>query len=334
MNFDSFHQIAPLGSSFLASVGRYQSHQTKSWPQDIVIKQFQMPTTPDSSSFKLCLRELAVLIQLDHPCLVKLAGFSFASRYDPFRLATVFVEGDSLESVLNCPIPPPWWTSTIKSKVIAGIVLGMKYIHSQGVIHRDLKPSNVILELPNHLVRICDFNLSKILRKDGSQKRWSQLSGTPQYMAPEMYKGIQEGEIPPGFQRFKADIFSFALICYEIIVGVRLYSPRLSLEQIMYKVLSNQRGKIPEHVPTFVQRIIQDGWREMPDDRPTFIQILDILRENRFMISPDCDGRAVAAYVGEIEGQVEYGPGFWPIENDKDVEAEVIQLSQSRLSKR
>lgn len=40
--------------------------------------------------------------------------------------------------------------------ILLGISLGMKYLHSLGVIHRDLKPANILLD-DNLYPQICDF---------------------------------------------------------------------------------------------------------------------------------------------------------------------------------
>jgi serine/threonine protein kinase len=43
-----------------------------------------------------------------------------------------------------------------KLKIFKEIVLGLRYLHDQGVIHRDIKSSNLFLDSQNH-VKIGDF---------------------------------------------------------------------------------------------------------------------------------------------------------------------------------
>lgn len=45
------------------------------------------------------------------------------------------------------------------------ICLGISYLHHHKIIYRDLKPENILLDLFGNL-KIADFGLSKILKKD------------------------------------------------------------------------------------------------------------------------------------------------------------------------
>jgi serine/threonine protein kinase len=91
----------------------------------------------------------------------------------------------------------------VKSRIIVGTVIGMKYVHLKEVIHRDVKPSNIFIDKQNQDVPIPDF---------GSCYLCSVLSAltlqvcAAQSVAPEMYK---EGDYD-----FAVDVFLFGLILY------------------------------------------------------------------------------------------------------------------------
>lgn len=59
------------------------------------------------------------------------------------------------------------------------ILLGLEYMHSNGIIHRDIKPENIILDQKGYL-RLTDLGIAKQVEKDN----YKDTSGTPGYMAP------------------------------------------------------------------------------------------------------------------------------------------------------
>ena len=48
--------------------------------------------------------------------------------------------------------------------IIACLILGLEYIHSNNIIHRDLKPENLVFDEKGY-IRITDFGIAKITKK-------------------------------------------------------------------------------------------------------------------------------------------------------------------------
>ncbi len=46
-------------------------------------------------------------------------------------------------------------------KIFSQILLGLRYLHSEGVDHRDLKPDNILMYDMGATVRIADFGLAR-----------------------------------------------------------------------------------------------------------------------------------------------------------------------------
>jgi len=61
--------------------------------------------------------------------------------------------------------------------IVASIVVGLEYLHLNGVLHRDIKPENLVLEDSGY-VRITDLGIARIWNPENSQ----DTSGTPGYM--------------------------------------------------------------------------------------------------------------------------------------------------------
>ena len=61
--------------------------------------------------------------------------------------------------------------------IIACIIIGLEYLHLNGVLHRDIKPENLVLD-ENGYVRITDLGIARVWNPENSQ----DTSGTPGYM--------------------------------------------------------------------------------------------------------------------------------------------------------
>jgi hypothetical protein len=53
-------------------------------------------------------------------------------------------------------VNPLWWTSTVKAKAIAGIVLGLRFAHSFGWLHGHLTGNSILFD-SDHCIQIVDF---------------------------------------------------------------------------------------------------------------------------------------------------------------------------------
>jgi serum/glucocorticoid-regulated kinase 2 len=91
------------------------------------------------------------------------------------------------------------------------ILLGLKYIHSKGVIHRDVKPENLVFDEAGFLY-ITDFGISRNFRPDNKK----DTSGTPGYMAPEVIFRQNHS--------FSVDFYALGTVLFELVTGKRPYA--------------------------------------------------------------------------------------------------------------
>ena len=64
------------------------------------------------------------------------------------------------------------------------LCLAVRYCHSLGVVHRDVKLENILIGQDGK-IRLADFGFAEILRPG---ERLYGICGTPQYLAPEVWK--------------------------------------------------------------------------------------------------------------------------------------------------
>ncbi|OHT16708.1 hypothetical protein TRFO_12966 [Tritrichomonas foetus] len=232
---------------------------------------------PLQDSQKEVINEIKILAAaMNCPSIIKLYGFN-RTNFDnqPFPVIIMeYMKHGSLLSILDqersCNAHPNW-TPTKKYINILGIALGMKKLHSQNIIHRDLKPANILMD-ENLYPKICDFGISKMLMDN---QNCQTEAGTPQYMAPEIILNKEYNN--------KVDVFSFALIVYEIVAGRQPYD----FSRGIYCCLENiKNGERPDltYVESYQQKeFLIKCWDQNPKNRPSFDQIItDILKEKIF----------------------------------------------------
>jgi serine/threonine protein kinase len=143
---------------------------------------------------------------------------------------------------------------------------GMAYLHGLNppLIHRDLKSPNIMVD--SHWVsKIGDFGLSRI--KD--ETKTMTKCGSPLWVAPEVLHGERFSE--------GCDIYSFAIIVWEIIAWSEPY-PNMSSKQVMKQVaLNDLRPTIPPETPAGLGHLLTMCWKRNPKERPSFTNILEQL---------------------------------------------------------
>jgi serine/threonine protein kinase/tetratricopeptide (TPR) repeat protein len=175
-------------------------------------------------------RELLLARQVTHPNIIRIHDLG---DIDGIKYITMpFIEGRDLATILKEEQKLPIERAL---RIARGTVAGLASAHAAGVIHRDLKPANLMIG-EEDAPTVMDFGIARSAGGEGQGKvpsavpiRPAELSrtaaaaasstvagaivGTVAYMAPEQARG------EPVDQR--ADIYSFGLILYDMLVGGR-----------------------------------------------------------------------------------------------------------------
>lgn len=163
--------------------------------------------------------------------------------YDPFSEDYSFV---------------PCFTFDQARSTFRDTVLGLEYLHYQGVVHRDIKPAN-LLWTRDHRVKISDFGVSYFGRpiRDGepddtvseSEARdfdddleLAKTVGTPAFFAPELcYTDLEPGNQPKVSEQI--DVWSLGVTLYCLIFA-RI--PFLAEDEFqMFRKIATEEVHIP-----------------------------------------------------------------------------------------
>lgn len=203
--------------------------------------------------------ELALMTVLRHPNILPcIAGNCSGST---FFIVTPFQSYGNLMMLLK-EMPPSTWPVSRQFLIAKQIAQGLSFLHSHDIVHRDLKSENVLVD-ENWQVRVADFGTSRFVGPQDPTKK-ANMVGTTEYMAPEMVDG------PYGL---KVDVYSFAIVLYEIFTGRTPYYeivPRFGI--IDHMLAGNRPLWVPEDEFPHpdLKATIEACWHTNPSRRPTF----------------------------------------------------------------
>lgn len=98
-------------------------------------------------------------------------------------------------------------------RALRHVVLGLEYLHAQGIVHRDIKPANLLVSATN-CVKILDFGVSLLIASDG-RVDLAKTAGTPAFFAPEL---CQDHGLSHAITH-KIDIWALGVTLYCLLFG-------------------------------------------------------------------------------------------------------------------
>uniref|UniRef100_A0A7I4AKS6 Protein kinase domain-containing protein n=1 Tax=Physcomitrium patens TaxID=3218 RepID=A0A7I4AKS6_PHYPA len=114
----------------------------------------------------------------------------------------------------------------VRLKICLGVARGLHYLHALAhpkIIHRDIKASNILIT-KYYEAKIADFGLALFFPDEQSYILTKHVAGTKGYLAPE-YASL--GQLSD-----KVDVFSFGVLCLEIISGRRNIDEKYPLDKV------------------------------------------------------------------------------------------------------
>jgi len=248
--------------------GEYGDVHLAYYKKDGVKQKVAVKILKESRAAQLFLAEASVMTTLRHKNLVQLMGLVFDknSIHTSVYIVTEYMSKGSLLDYLRSR-GRQHVTKKDQIAFATDTCSGMAYLESRHITHRDLAARNVLVSEDN-VAKVCDFGLAR--------EESCSLEGGKfpiKWTSPEALK----------LNKFsnKSDVWSFAVLLWEIYSFGRVPYPRIPLSEVVRHVEKGYQMEAPDGCPPEIYDIMKQSWNLDPEKRPTFASIFVILDNMR-----------------------------------------------------
>ncbi|KAH9902724.1 kinase-like domain-containing protein [Cubamyces lactineus] len=216
-------------------------------------------------------KEIAIMKKLNHPHVVRLLEVIDDVLYDKIYMVMEYLGGGEIKWRTKSDNPLLRVDQT--RRICRDVILGLEYLHYQGIIHRDIKPANLLWTADRRTVKISDFGVSTFsyaqrLAAAGKgnlspedtdpilmdESDLSKTAGTPMFLAPEIVcdatveasssaLNLQNPRRKPPITK-AIDIWAFGVTLYGLLFGILPFNAKNEFE--IYRVIRSQDWDVPE----------------------------------------------------------------------------------------
>ncbi|KAF5349794.1 hypothetical protein D9758_010183 [Tetrapyrgos nigripes] len=187
-------------------------------------------------------KEIAIMKKCFHPHVVRLYEVIDDRKNECIHMVMEYLGGGEIKYTNGNQKPILKVEQT--RRILRDAILGLEYLHHQGIIHRDIKPGNLIWTTNHDRVKIADFgtaHFSYARRLAASDKQdededpilldetaLAKKAGSPAFIAPETVweytNGWQIGDSRPPITK-AIDIWALGVTLYCLLFGKTPFRP-------------------------------------------------------------------------------------------------------------
>ena len=288
----------------------YLAQDSKLLNRQVVVKILQKSAIENPDILRKFQHEKEALIRLDHPNIVRILDSGTLSDGNPFMVME-YIAGYSLRRSLSEKKP---LSMAFCAHIIESVTSGLAAAHAEKILHRDIKPENIMITpQPGgdvERVRVIDFGIARLENSELAPKTEIERAiGTVKYMPPEQLLGKLN-------QTPAADIYSCAIVAYEMLMGEQPFKPRsiaemYELQKTVETFLPGQfRISIPEEVRSLLLQALSFTAADRPQDVQKFGRDLSNLLRQANLANPqpedekyDKTGKGIVISLAKTETQ-------------------------------
>jgi serine/threonine protein kinase len=224
----------------------------------VAIKRIKPEHARDADYVRMFLNEARIAATLHHPNLVQ--TYDSGCEDGTYFLAMEYLRGQDTRRIIQAlAVAGREMPLDVAIAIAHGAATGLHYLHEKrdaaeqalGLVHRDVSPANIVVT-SDGVVKLVDFGIAKAVRR-GNDTRGGALKGKIAYMSPEQCRSERLDR--------RSDIFSLAIVLWELTVGRRLFDQGSDLEimRAIDAVEVPRPSRLVPRYPPDLERIVEKG---------------------------------------------------------------------------
>jgi len=208
---------------------------------------------------ELLKKEQQILSKLKCPQIVSYQGCEVTFEENGVQFFNLFMEYAPKGTVSDAVRGGNGMEEAMVGFYARQILLGLNYLHLNGIVHCDLKGQNVLVT--EHGVKISDFGCARRVEDE------LVISGTPAFMAPEVARGEEQG--------FAADVWALGCTLLEMITGKMPWQGFSDPAAVLYRIgFSGDVPEIPEYVSEQGKDFLRKCLKRDSNERWSVVELL------------------------------------------------------------
>lgn len=298
--FGRYHLIRKIAAGGMAEIFHARLYGAEGFERDLVIKKILPQWSSDRDFTTMLIDEAKIAVQLTHPNIIQV--YELGREDGVYYIAMEYLNGVDLRRIvqkassLQKKVP-----QEVSLMILIDLLEGLAYAHSkkdgQGnpleIIHRDISPQNILVSYDG-TSKITDFGIARAASKS-HETMTGVIKGKFAYMSPEQANQESLDQ--------RSDLFSVAIILYEILTGERLFyrgSEVDTLDRIRrgHVTFSEEAEKsIPEEIKGVLRKALAKDREARYTDAMAFREaLLDFARSSKQKLRRE----RVASFVCEL----------------------------------
>lgn len=282
-SFGRYHLIRRVSVGGTAEIFKAKAMSPGGFEKIVAVKRLLPHAEEDPELVQHFLSESKLVALLDHPLVARIYEVGKVDQ-TPY-LAMEYVYGVDLQELMRVlgsgpVLADPKLVCAIGIQAAHALDYAHHVVDERGrpceIVHRDVSPQNFMMSSTGEL-KLIDFGIAKFAGREG-QTRTGVVKGKHAYMSPEQVRRKPlDG---------RSDLFSLAVILWELACGERLFraeSVLETLEKVDSAAVVPPIVKVPS-IPSALSEAIMRCLQRDPGDRPARASFLaealeKILRE-------------------------------------------------------